>query len=1414
MLEQHRRLFSTIPSSLSQAEASVDLEDVLAIFRKILDSHQSGHVLLVIDGLDECDEGNIKELLDYLDILVRDSYTRRMPKASCLLKVLVTCQPIGPIPFWSCRYSSIHIQLQDVSQDISKYIKDEMQDIARSRNFDDNLKEVIEQTLVELADRMFLWVYFILQELRQMSVVSRAAIESVIVSFPQDLHQYYERTLARIIRAQRDALPAEQNPAMILLIIIFSQVGMTTKEVAEVLAISERRPSRKSMIDHINSDIRTLVETQLSPLVAVDDDLIVIAHYSIYQYFEKIEPIRLRINNQDITFNPDDVQGHIAMSELCLRYLLLNEFSETSNSTTNEGTMLYEGFPFLKYAASRWFFHVKRAGDHVEQLLPLLRRFLDVRSANYRLWERLHFAPHQKNTTNPITPVLSTLVRLDLASLYTLHKCKKDENVAHVIPSLWRRIRSSWLGKQTEGGDPTRLSKSLHERGRRGLMALHYATLEGNDTWLELLIDAGADVFARTTEDLSALHMAALGRDNVACAKILLRHLHPVDDISRTPFKSLGSEYTPLMVAAATGNSSLAALLLEHNARVDPDVLEGKRPLFLAAAEGYEDTALHILQYEPNLALHDSDSNNLLHFVATHGQFLLAKQIITKLEGCVDERNKFGETPLHFAAESGHDKLVTLLLDFGASLEVKTDYGYKGTNLSPYKTILGISPLEFAVRGNHTSTALLLLRKGATLQLDTCSDFTLLHIAALAGNLSLVKALQEAGIDINRTTSRGQTPLLLATQAQNASLVGYILSLSPDVNPITRPSLWTPLHTAAFAGWSEIAKLLLEHGADPGARIAHGGSTLCVAAMANQREVMELLLHHRPDLRFDSNGGTNALYIAVENRAVDCVMLLLQKGVPTVCTRKDGWQPLHRAARDGELKILTLLFDAKADINARTSLGMTALMTACEFGQEKSMDQLMNRGADPRQSKTGYGIGLLHLAAVSGKLSVMNKALDLTGTSEVDRPTALGVTPFLTACRFAGIDTMQALLAKGVDPQRLMKSGNNAVHFTALSGSPAKMRFLLNLQVPFEMKDENHDSPLDIACNDGHTEVAKVLISVGAEFQNANIYTGETCLHRSARFGRNGIASLLIAKGADLEVYDRRCLTPLLRAITHFRRSTTQLLVAAGADIDAYDSLGRTAFDIIIEQYHSLNIQHQPSLLKKRLREVVLTHIEHARTRSSVDHMDTAFLARMLLRVQDYPNATRAYLTSPVLPDPLLTSPEDIKTDGAEIEHNATCDNCQSRQNIIGARYKCLVCSDLDLCSSCKNLYDRGETGSSVCKNHDFFEIPGTCADTSIMDLHMMVFEKETHFERMLEWLDELYAKYRDMHDSGVHDNGGTSTGEANRSVTTTWMHRLCRLEVFHIKSIWAYREAAYCATDIHATLSDAEKTLAIESQD
>ncbi len=1384
ILDQCRQVFRSISTYVSRQSSTFGPDEIQTMFRQVLASQESGHIILIIDGLDECDDAFTKELLEYFDLLIQDTKARTESDSSNLIKILFTCQPVGLIPLWSCRYSSIHIQQQDVSQDIHKYVRDEVHDIARSRNLEAHLQKLTEDLLVELAGRMFLWAYLILQELRHTSVISTSNIISTILSFPRDLDRYYSRTLERIVGEPSNDLPREQNSAMILLIIVFSLRDLDLKDISEILAISEQRKSRDKIVDFINTDIRTLVETQLAPLVAVDGELVVVSHYSIYEYLEKIRPTKLRVDGIDIAFNPDDINGHIIMAELCLRYLLLDDFARLPRSYVGKWEVLDKRFPFLMYASTAWFLHVNRAGNDLERILPLARLFLDTKSAKYQLWDDIHHAMTKSKTTGPKTPILHTLVELDIWSLYEILYERKS-NSGHALGTFrsWPKMFYEWFsGPRSD--DPVSIGESINERDRRGLSALHVAVTEGHNHWLQLLIHKGADPFARTSSGWSALHLASTDPSNIACAETLLKCGHGVDVSNSRRKDSASLTRTPLCLAAESGNIKASSLLLQYNANIDPDVPEDERPLFLATKYGHYDVVLLFLEHQPELALRAEDGNTLLHWAAYHGMTAFAEFLISELEDFdVDQRNQERRRPLQIAAINGHPEMIKILLGYGARIEAENDIYDQSSSHDATKRASDIPPLALAVQSDQTSSALLLLDKGARWQLESWSDWTLLHEASKARNLQILKGLQERGMDIDQATSTGETPLYLATVNQDLLMVTYILSLNPVLDPPIVDTLITPLHIAAWLGDSAIANILLKQGADIKVKHKYGSSPLCAAALSRKRDVLETIISYHPDLDSPNNFGDTPLFCSVQKKAIDCVSLLLSAGASTSSPANSWRQPLQEAVAQGDINIMRLLLDANADINARGQSGHNIFMIACANGNEDIMEELLRRGADLADCVTVEGIGLFHFAAVSGKLTTLEKIVQLKGTADIDRPSLKGKTPFLLACRQARIDLMQALIALGADPHRLTTSGENAIHYAALSGDLAKIRYLLNLQVSFTMRNKATDSPLDIACELGHVNIAKALIKEGADFRYVNKYTGQTCLHRSATFGRDGIVSLLIAKGAALETRDHLSLTPLLLAIVHFRRTATQLLVAAGANINACDSLGRTAFSLVIQQYHTMTENVASALPSSALRHTILKNIELARDNDETSISHIGRLARNLLRLQDNSNALRAYFMCLDLPDPSHT-PIDEVTEHTTLIHMAFCDHCRDQGSIVGRRYKCRTCEDIDLCSSCMKGYT--ESGLSLCKNHTFFEIPGTCPY-----LATMVFEKEKFRTETLAWLDELHSKYSAMECSSLEASASGPMIDMGPPVVAMWVLRQCGLEFLNVRAIWALRRAA-----------------------
>ena len=62
---------------------------------------------------------------------------------------------------------------------------------------------------------------------------------------------------------------------------------------------------------------------------------------------------------------------------------------------------------------------------------------------------------------------------------------------------------------------------------------------------------------------------------------------------------------------------------------------------------------------------------------------------------------------------------------------------------------------------------------------------------------------------------------------------------------------------------------------------------------------------------------------------------------------------------------------------------------------------------------------------------------------------------------------------------------------------------------------------------------------------------------------------------------------------------------------------------------------------------------------------------------------------------------EEEEEQAVEIHRNIMCDGCETKQPLIGKRYKCTTCADYDLCQICHAKRD------SIHPGHEFEKIPG-----------------------------------------------------------------------------------------------------------
>ena len=86
-------------------------------------------------------------------------------------------------------------------------------------------------------------------------------------------------------------------------------------------------------------------------------------------------------------------------------------------------------------------------------------------------------------------------------------------------------------------------------------------------------------------------------------------------------------------------------------------------------------------------------------------------------------------------------------------------------------------------------------------------------------------------------------------------------------------------------------------------------------------------------------------------------------------------QPLHFAATNGDVELVSLLLDRGAEINAATQDGWTALHFACLRGNEGLVQLLLDRGADVSMT-TRSGMSALSIATSEGDRDIVELLLD------------------------------------------------------------------------------------------------------------------------------------------------------------------------------------------------------------------------------------------------------------------------------------------------------------------------------------------------------------------------------------------------------------------------------------------------------
>lgn len=345
----------------------------------------------------------------------------------------------------------------------------------------------------------------------------------------------------------------------------------------------------------------------------------------------------------------------------------------------------------------------------------------------------------------------------------------------------------------------------------------------------------------------------------------------------------------------------------------------------------------------------------------------------------------------------------------------------------------------------------------------------------------------------------------------------------------------TLLHLAAWWGQADVAKLLLEKGADKEAKDGGGNTPLLWAARWGQRDVVELLLTHGASPKSSVQGDYTPLHLAAQYGHLEISELLLAHGADLNARNINGNMPLHLAASWNRAEVAELLLSKGADANARGAHDTTPLHSAFWHvgGQRTSalklVETLLNHKGDAN-ARDGGGNSPLFYAALNGDVEAVEillaRGADVHATNNDGRsPLQTGlVIPQVSSIRDTHPEVVERLIRAGADVNKLDRSGL---------------------------------APLHVAAVEGGVNMARVLLANGARLE---LRTREdaTALHLAARHGHSAVVELLLASGADVNVREGGSRTPLHWAVSQGHPQVAQVLVRAGADVNAKDRAGET----------------------------------------------------------------------------------------------------------------------------------------------------------------------------------------------------------------------------------------------------------------
>jgi ankyrin repeat protein len=794
-----------------------------------------------IDALDECDEANMQETIEFLRGLCEEA-------SEIGIRIFVC--------FASRHYPALDIptELQLILETVDDHHAD-LREYVTSQRFSVGTQGRMSRFPVQItndilakANGVFLWVVLVVEILKkEFKEGNIHTVKAVLKGLPERLEELFQKIV------QRD----QENIAEFLLCltwILHAKRPLTLKEFCFAMTEDfdhDCHDLDSGMLEGVMHNFLCSRSKGLAELTRGANPRVQFIHESVREFllkhngFAYVDPnYSPSICHANEKLKQCCIRGIRPPPKTCLHVMNLDDQADDFDHETYEWCpskrqverkLLQDRYPFMEYAVQHLLIHADQAAPEIPQW-----EFIGEFDLNDWRTKANWLQRHDVNVYSQDTTLAYVFAQSDCANLMSM---LRQYAVDLYAPTENRNRFSLFAAFANKSMNAARVL--LDNRGVE----------HSQEIIIDVMVNNYEGLAAYDVKSNVAALIWACERGYADFSNWFIRGDEPPEQTRKAFRKSIRA-------AIRAGNTTFLDRILPMLERHDDITMTLKSVLHEEASCGHVESVKLLLEWGVDINASNKEGT-VLYGALRRKSFAVAKLLLERgADVNIQERN--GEHALTVATAEGSIEIIQLLLTKGADVNAQ---GGK------YGNVLQAASCQ---QGNDAIVQLL-LEHGADVNAQGGRFGNALQAASSIGSIELVKLLLEHGADVNAQGGRFGNALQAASSIESIELVKLLLEHGANVNA-QGGYFGNALQATSYGGPIELVKLLLEHGADVNAQGGFFGNALQAASYEGSTELVKLLLEHGADVNAQRGSYGSALKAAVERSRTDVEELLRRAG--------------------------------------------------------------------------------------------------------------------------------------------------------------------------------------------------------------------------------------------------------------------------------------------------------------------------------------------------------------------------------------------------------------------------------------------------------------------------------------------------------------------------------------------------------